>query len=74
MINYNFYNTLATDYAETLREGCGCLVELKCTIADDLLGKHVTSVSCGVCKKQFPETMKVMNEKINKFSRGLWRE
>jgi len=74
MIDISFYNCLATNTAENLKEQCGCLVELKCIVEDNFLGKNVISISCKICKKEFPETMKNMNEKIHKFSRGLWLE
>lgn len=74
MINIDFYNTLATNYAETLQEGCGCLVELTCVVQDEPLERCITSVSCRVCKKQYPETLKMVNDKIKVVMRGLWRE
>lgn len=74
MINISFCNTIATNYAETLREGCGCLIELTCVIDDNPLGRRITSVSCNACKKQYPETMKMMNDKMKTVMRGLWRE
>lgn len=74
MINLSFYNTLATNYAENLHESCNCLVEVVCKIEYESLNVKITGVSCPICKKEFPETLKKMNDVVTQFIRGLWRE
>lgn len=74
MINNGYYNFLANNYAEKIHEKCHCNTFLTCVFTKNKDGLQIKDIVCVKCSKNFPDTLKHVSEKVEKYTRGLWRE
>lgn len=74
MFPVSYYDYLATSYAEQNNEKCECNTFLKVVWECDNTTMVPKTLKCPKCTKIFPITLLKIIEKIETFTRGLWRE